>query len=187
LRNLLPDLRRIENELERIRVLGLFHELQVHKTLGLRDRLTTGEPAPAGVEQRGCKLPFTICAVKSPCPGSSVGPFLGHRNARENGLAQRPQPVMSISHTVGRPLPLQCRRLVRPRGPGVLAPEDPAQPEMCRQQERSIERQPTGRLWFGKPVPSPASGRRLREPPLGRRRFAVEMPRTTAPANGLTS
>src|ERR1700738_3010116 len=62
LRNLLSDLRRIENELERIRVLVLFHELQVHKTFRLRDRLTTGEPAPTGVEQRGCKLPFAICA-----------------------------------------------------------------------------------------------------------------------------
>jgi hypothetical protein len=62
LRNLLSDLRRIENELERTRILGLFHELQVNKTLRRRDRLTTGEPASTGVEQRGCKLPFTIRA-----------------------------------------------------------------------------------------------------------------------------
>ena len=61
-RNLLSDLRRIENELERIRVLVLFHEFQVHKTFRLRDRLTTREPAPTGIEQRGCKLPFTIFA-----------------------------------------------------------------------------------------------------------------------------
>jgi len=64
-------------------------------------------------------------AVKSPYPGSSVRPFLAHRSARDDRLAQRPQPVMSISHTVGRPLPLHRRRFVCPRGPGVLAPEDP--------------------------------------------------------------
>jgi hypothetical protein len=125
-------------------------------------------------------------AVKSPYPGSSVGPFLAHRNARHDGLAQRPQTVMSILHTVGRPL--HRRRLVCPRGPGVLAPEDPGQPEMFRRQEgRWIERQPIGRLSFGKSVPSPASVRRLREPPLGRRRIAIERPRTTAPADGLRS
>jgi len=52
--DVLSDHRRIENALERIRVLGLFHELQVHKTLRLRDRLTTDKPAFTGVEQRGC-------------------------------------------------------------------------------------------------------------------------------------
>jgi hypothetical protein len=126
--------------------------------------------------------------VKSPYPGSSVGPFLAHRNRRDDGLAQRPQPVMSISHTVARPLPLHRRRFVCPTGPGVLAPEDPPPPEMFRRQAGGwTPRPPIARRSFEKPVPSPAPGRRLRALPLGRRRFAIEMPRTGAPADGLKS
>ena len=121
------------------------------------------------------------------CPGSPVAPFLARRPARCDGLGRRPQPLMWIRHSVGRPLVLHRRRLVRPGESGAPAPEDRGQPAIdLPPSMRSIERRPIEPLPFGKAVPSPAPGRRLREPPLMRRRSAKEVLRIRARTDDLT-
>src|SRR6516164_1457334 len=57
---LFPDLRGVDDEFERVRILVLLHQLEVHQASRIGDGSTAREPVSGRFEQRGCELIFAV-------------------------------------------------------------------------------------------------------------------------------
>lgn len=60
LRRLFPDLSRVDDEFERVRILVLFHQLEVYKPFGIRYGGAVLEPVSGRFKQRGCEFILAV-------------------------------------------------------------------------------------------------------------------------------